>query len=73
MSVFNMLMFASFVLMIFVLVVTQVYILVHIIKELIRDKDFGYFVCLLGIIGTSLATIGLLVGVTSMIFTGGTQ
>ena len=68
-----MLMFTSLMITLFVLVVTQVYILVHIIKEIIRDMDFVYFVCLLGIIGTSLATIGLSVGVTSMLFTGGTQ
>ena len=73
MMIFNILMFTSFVMMLFVLVVIQAYILVLTIKELRRGMDFGYIVSLIGIIGTSLATIGLVVGVTTMLFTGGTQ
>lgn len=70
MIIFNILMITSFALLMFVLVVVQAYILTYVIKELRKDADFGYIICLIGIIGTSLATLGLVVGVTSMIFTG---
>ena len=71
MMIFNVLMLTSFALLMFVLVAVQAYILTYVIKELRKDVDFGYIICLIGIIGTSLATLGLVVGVTSMIFTGG--
>ena len=70
MLIFNLLMLTSFVLMMFVLIVVQVYILTEIIKELIKGVEFGYIISIIGIIGTSLATIGLVVGVTTMLFTG---
>ena len=73
MTIFNILMLTSFALLMFVLIIVQAYILVLTIKELRRGMDFGYIVSLIGIIGTSLATIGLVVGVTTMLFTGGTQ
>ena len=73
MIVFNLLMFTSFALMMFVLIVVQAYVLTEIIKELRKGVYFGYIVSLIGIVGTSLATIGLVVGVTTMLFTGGTQ
>ena len=56
--------------MMFVLIVVQAYVLTDIIKELRRGVDFGYVICLIGTIGTSLATLGLVVGVTSTVFTG---
>lgn len=70
MLIFNLLMLTSFVLMMFVLIIVQVYILILTIKELSRGMDFGYIVYLIGIIGTIFATLGLGVGVTSVIFTG---
>ena len=70
MIIFNVLMLTSFALLMFVLVAIQAYILTCVIKELRRGIDFEYIICLIGIIGTSLATLGLVVGVTSMIFTG---
>lgn len=54
----------------FVLIVVQAHILTEIIKELRKGVEFGYIVSLIGIIATSLATIGLVVGVTTMLFTG---
>ena len=70
MLIFNLLMLTSFALMMFVLIVVQAYILTEIIKELRKGVDFGYIISLIGIIGTSLATIGLVVGVTTMLFIG---
>ena len=70
MLIFNILMITSFALIMFVLIVIQAYVLTDIIKQLIRGIDFGYLICLIGIIGTSLATLSIVVGVTSMVFTG---
>lgn len=55
----------------FALIGVQAYLIPTIFKDFIKYKDFVYLICLLGIIGTSFATVGLLIGVISMLFTGG--
>lgn len=71
MVIFNILMFISILLMMFALIGIQAYFISSIFKDFIKDKDCVYLICLIGIISTSFATIGLLVGMTSMLFTGG--
>lgn len=71
MVIFNILMFISFLLVIISLIGIQAYFIPTIFKDFIKYKDFVCLVCLLGLIGTSFATVGLLIGVTSMLFVGG--
>lgn len=70
MVLFSILMFISFLLMMLALVGIQTYFMHVIFKDFIKHKDFVYLICLLGIIGTSFATIALLLGVISILFTG---
>lgn len=71
MVIFNILMLISFLLVMVALIGIQAYFIPVIFKDFIKYKDFVYLICLLGLIGTSFATAGLLIGVTSMLFTGG--
>lgn len=71
MVIFNILMLISFLLVMIALIGIQAYFIPTIFKDFIKYKDFVYLICLLGLIGTSFATVGLLIGVTSMLFTGG--
>lgn len=71
MFIFNILMLISFLLVMIALIGIQAYLIPTIFKEFIKYKDFVYLICLLGIIGTSFATVGLLIAVVSMLFTGG--
>ena len=70
MVVFNILMLISFLLVMITLIGVQAYFIPAIFKDFIKSKDFVYLICLLGLIGTGFATVGLLIGVISMLFTG---
>lgn len=70
MVIFNILMFISFLLMMLALIGIQAYFMPTIFKDFIKYKDFMYLICLVGIVGTSFATVALLTGVISMLFTG---
>ena len=69
MIIFNTLMFAAFSLMMLSLIAVQAYFMPIVIKEFIRDRDFAYLIVIVALIGTSLATIALVIGV----FTGVAQ
>lgn len=70
MVIFNILMLISFLLVMIAITGVQAYFIPAIFKDFVKYKDFVYLICLLGLIGTSFATVGLLIGVTSMLFTG---